>query len=860
MLLTVLAIALGSVSPGSDSLMAPGVSRTLAEERAKSIADVRYELLLDVTDRDTATGRVSIRFHLRRRSEVILDFRGLRLGRMRVNGNLVSQTEWNGHHVRIPAAVLASGANRVEADFAALIAPSGASIIRVGDPADGSSYIYTLLVPSDAQQLFPCFDQPDLKARVSFTLITPLGWRAVANGELLRADSSSRGTTFSFAETQPLSTYLVAFAAGPWTVLSGGPPGRQMALYVRRSRASEVDADSIFAAAARALDWLAEYFAIPYPFGKMDLVLAPAFPFGGMEHPGAVFFAEERFIFREQPTLTQRLGRLATVYHEMAHQWFGDLVTMRWFDDLWLKEGFATYMATKMQAAMDQGEQAWKTFYLRNKPAAYAVDASAGTTPIWQELDNLDRAKSNYGAIVYNKAPAVLKQLEYLVGERAFRSGLQTFLRRHAFANASWRDLLSALGAASGRDLRSWGERYILQPGLPVLEQELELRAGRLTRLTLVQRAARAELSPLLWPIRTEVLVVPREGRSLRIAVEISGRRTVVTRATGLGEPLLVYGNAGDHAYAIVRLDPRSVATLERALGTVEDAFLRALLWGALWDLVRDAVLDPVRYVRLALRQLPRENDEEIVASVLAHLTRASNLYLGKVGRAANVPDVERYLLAAAADSGRSYGIRRAHFDAFLRVAASPAALDTLAQLAKAESLNGLPLGHPTRWSIVTRLLAQGYPGAEQLLARQTARDSSPEGKRRAFVAAAAVPDSATKARYFWRYFADSSLNEEWASSSLDAFNNMEAEALTLPFIRPALDSLPWIQIHRRIFYLGSWLSAFIENRTSRAAHDTVRSYLESRRSLSSDLRSKILQSLDELERTITIRERFGDG
>src|SRR5689334_17091939 len=204
-----------------------------------------------------------------------------------------------------------------------------------------------------------------------------------------------------------------------------------------------------------------------------------------MEHPGAIFYNEDRFIFRERPTLTQRLGRTATIYHEVAHQWFGDLVTMRWFDDLWLKEGFATYMAAKMQSALDPASDAWKTFYLRNKPVAYAVDASLGTTPVWQRLANLDQAKSNYGAIVYNKAPSVLKQLNYLVGDSAFRAGLHAFLTTHAYANATWRDLLAAIGAAAHRDLTAWGEQYILRPGLPVLETARDGAA-----ITITQRPA----------------------------------------------------------------------------------------------------------------------------------------------------------------------------------------------------------------------------------------------------------------------------------------------------------------------------------------------------------------------------------
>jgi aminopeptidase N len=364
-----------------------------------------------------------------------------------------------------PAAALRDGENSVRLAFRAAIAPAGASVIRFHDAADGADYLYTLLVPADANALFPCFDQPDLKARVTLALTTPRGWTALANGALADSTASPRATTFRFRETEPLSSYLVAFAAGRGP--RAGPPrrgGRSRCTCAPRGPPRRRATRSV-AANARAIEWLERYTARPYPFQKFDFLLAPAFPFGGMEHPGAVFYNEETFIFRERPTLNQLLGREATVYHEVAHQWFGDLVTMRWFDDLWLKEGFSTYLAAVMQDALSPRANAWQTFYLRNKPAAYAVDASRGTTPVYQPLRNLDQAKSNYGAIVYNKAPGVLKQLAYLTGDDAFRDGLRRYLRAHPYGNATWRDLLAAVGAASGRDLAPWGAAYVLRPG-----------------------------------------------------------------------------------------------------------------------------------------------------------------------------------------------------------------------------------------------------------------------------------------------------------------------------------------------------------------------------------------------------------
>ncbi len=445
-----LALLLAAVTAPADSLTTKGVSRELAEYRASRVRDVRYELTLDVTRHDTATGRVTVRFHRTRDGDAILDFRGPRLDARTVNGRPTTLTG-DGAHLRIPAALLRPGENTVELTFLSAIAPAGASIIRYHDSTDGADYLYTLLVPSDANALFPCFDQPDLKARVSLTLVTPRGWKALANGALVASDSAAGvSVTHRFRPSDPISTYLIAFAAGPWATRSATADGRPVSIWMRASRAREVEVDSLIAANARAIDWLERYTARPFPFQKFDFLLAPAFPFGGMEHPGAVFYNEESFIYREPPTLNQLLGREATIYHEVSHQWFGDLVTMRWFDDLWLKEGFATYIAAVMQNDLSPRANAWRTFFLRNKPVAYATDASRGTTPVWQALANLDQAKSNYGPIVYNKAPGILKQLNFMAGDTAFRDGLRGYLKAHA-----WTSPPGDAPTSSGRGCRS---------------------------------------------------------------------------------------------------------------------------------------------------------------------------------------------------------------------------------------------------------------------------------------------------------------------------------------------------------------------------------------------------------------------
>lgn len=838
-------------------LVGPGVSRELAQHRARTISDVRYELSLDVTARDSAVGVVTVRFRRSGSGDAVLDYRGRRLTRITANGRNVPLSAFDRHHVTLPAAALRA-VNAVRLEFVSEIASSGASIIRFRDQVDSSDYLYTLLVPADANQLFPCFDQPDLKARVTLSLATRPGLTAIANGSRIRGDSAGGRLVHRFTETRPISTYLIAFAAGRFERRTLTAGGRTINAYIRRTRAREADLDTLLAANARALAWMEEYFARPYPFEKFDFVLAPAFPFGGMEHPGAVFYNEDRFIFRERPTLPQRLGRVSTILHEVAHMWFGDLVTMRWFDDLWLKEGFATYIAAKAQDELDPASQAWKTFYLSNKPAAYGVDQTEGTTPLWQELANLDQAKSNYGAIVYNKAPSVLKQLNYLVGEAAFRGGVRAFLGRHAYGNATWQDLLGAIATSAGRPLDEFGRQFMLRPGMPEVEQLVESRDGRITRLRLVQRPVQALSGPGAWPMRIQV-ALQSGGTPVVMPVELVAETTEVALPAGQATPSFVFANAGDYGYMLARLDSASTrALVDGAIAGVRDGLLRAMLWGALWDEVRAARLSPERFVSAAVRELDAERDEQILPRVLGRLRRAVGAYLSPSERHRLQSRVETLLWQGLCDASATYGIRKAFLDAYIDVASSDSALARIDSLLGADSVAGEPLRDPTRWDIVMRLLVKGAPSAQRRLAAQQTHDATPDGRRRAFIAGAAIGTPDVKRAYFTRWFADSTLNEDWASGSLGAFNALDHQEMTRPYLRPALDSLRYIQANRRIFFLGAWLGSFLGGQTDQAAVSTVRQFLADTPNLPADLRRKVLENADELERTVRIRRTWG--
>ena len=848
-------------APSLDALMQPGVTLELARHRAATLRDVRYALELDVTAPDSAPGRVAVTVQRAAGAgDLVLDFRGPSLGAVTANGEAVADAEWRNGHLRIPARWLRDGENVIEAGFTARIAPAGSSIIRFNDASDGATYLYTLLVPADANQLFPSFDQPDLKARFRVSIVAPAQWKVLANGAEDAAAARwvrDGKAMWQFEQTEPISTYLAAFAAGPWRTWTSEDDDLPITLYARASRAAEVDADTLIAVNRRAVQWLERYFGVEFPFAKFDMLLAPAFPFGGMEHVGAVFYNENTFVFREAPTLGQQISRKSTIYHEVAHQWFGDLVTMVWFDDLWLKEGFSTYMAARMQDELDPGSEAWKTFYLRNKPLAYGTDQTAGTTPVWQQLPNLDLAKSNYGPIVYNKAPAILKQLEFMLGEEAFRAGVTAFLRRYQYANATWRDLLQVLEETSGTDLDAFGAQYILRAGMPVVETEMEVRDGRIARLALRQRPARQMPDDPggFWPVHVQVRLSYRDREDVVIPASGAAEVMEVAAARGLPAPDYVWSNEGDYGYGLFLLDERSREHVARHVGDEADGLRRAMLWGALWDEVRETRMDPARFAGIVLRELPRERDEQIAGLNMGRAWTALAAYLPEERAAPLLAQWESLLLARAEDPALSYGARKASLDMLVATARTEQGRAVLREyLAGTRTFEGEAVRQPTRWSIVERLVALGEADPRALIAAESARDSTPDAPRRAFIAAAGIPAAEVKAEYFGRLLDDPALNEDWVTAALGNFNAPMHSALTLQYLRPSLDRLEWVRDNRRIFFLPRWISGFVGGHTSAGALAAVDRFLAESPALPVDIRRKVLQSRDELERTVRIR------
>lgn len=851
----------------------PGVPRDLARWRSEHYSKVSYNLSLELTSgSDVLRGTEEIRITLDARADrLVLDWRvnaaatgkpKANISEIMINGADAPDVQITNDHIIFAGKQVRKGENIVRLKFESPISTSGSAVTRYLDREDKSEYLYTLFVPSDASTAFPCFDQPDLKGRFTLSVDAPQDWTVVTNTALVgQSDVTTGQKHFSFAQTEPISTYLFAFAAGPFTIYDAPENTTpMMRIFVRKSRAERArkELSELFRIEGACLNYLSEYFGYKFPFSKYDMVLVPEFAYGGMEHAGATFLREEAILFPTDPTANDFISRADLMFHETAHQWFGDLVTMRWFDDLWLKEGFAEFMAFKTMDAVMPEYKAWKVFYQRIKPAAYLTDATKGTTPVFQEIPNLSAAKSAYGNIVYRKAPSMLRQAEVFLGPEEFRKALRMYLKQHAYGNAEWSDLVGAFEQSSGRKLKEWAAAWVKTRGMPDVRVSWSVGADhKIERLELRQTDVLNEGGS--WPMRVQVLLVyPGRAKPDVIAVTMKGSgETPVPEAVGKLEPSLVFANFEDYGYGRFLLDDKSRQFALENLSTIKDDFLRTLLWGTLWDSVREAELDPDQYLELVIQLAHSETDEVTVQSLLGRMSTAFNRYLSDSQARGIAPRLES-LLANQMVKAPTAGLRITYFRAFQSVASTEAGLGRLKSLLSGElKVPGMTLRSRDRFDIITALLARNDGEAPALLKAESERAQTDDDKRYAYAAAAAREDPAVKKAYFDAYQTDTKLPESWIEASLGPFNSIHQSNLTQPYLAPALRELPRLKRIRKIFFINNWLAAFIGGQCDQQALSTVKEFLDQQPSLDRDLRLKVLESSDGLERCVRIREKF---
>jgi aminopeptidase N len=850
----VMAVLLAQVSLAAAQTASPaaGVPLEIATARAANVSGLRYELSVSIPEDLAApiTGSNTIRFSLKSAdAPLVIDFETSRdhVKGVEANGKPSAYAFVNGHII-VPAASLTAGANTVRVTFNA----GDASLNRSKD------FLYTLFVPARARLALPVFDQPDLKGRWTMTLEHPAAWQSAANGAELTRTVSGNRVTATFAETEPLPTYLVAFIAGDFKVETAERNGRVFRMFHRETDAAKVtrNRDAIFDLHARALAFLEDYTAIPYAFGKFDFVAIPAFQFGGMEHAGKILYNASGLMLDESATQNQLLGRASVIAHETAHMWFGDLVTMRWFNDVWMKEVFANFMAAKIVNPSFPAVNHDLRFLLSNYPAAYEVDRTPGANPIRQVLDNLNEAGSMYGAIIYQKAPVVMRHLEALLGADNFRDGLREYLKRHAFANATWSDLISVLDARTPMDLQQWSRVWVDQPGRPSIQTVLEVRNGSITRLAF--RQSDPWKRNAVWPQQLRVAIGSHAPHRI-IKVELTGREVEVTEAAGLPAPRYVLPSAEGWAYGDFVLDKTTLDYLVGNLPEIEDALTRGSAWVTLWDSLLRGDVRPDAFLDLALRALPRENDEQLTSRILGYASNTWWRFLddgARSTRAARFESLLRESLAAAPTPSQ----KASWFGTLRNVARTPDTVGWLRRVwGKEETVAGLPLAEADYTTLALELAVRQVPDWQQVLQTQATRIENPDRKGRfEFVMPALSADPAVREKWFLSLKDVSNRRREpWVLEGLGYLHHPLRASASEKYVQPSLDLLWEIQKTGDIFFPKRWLDATLGGYQSKAVADTVRGFLKNLPpNYPERLRNITLQSADELYRAAEITKR----
>ncbi len=827
-----------------------GVSWDLASHRARVLSDIRYEIALSVpqSDDEPIRGRETVSFRLSdRRWPLAIDFEQAPANvlAVRVSGEAVPYDAVDGHIV-LPDSVLIEGQNSLEIEFWA----GDNSLNR------NPEFLYTLFVPDRARFAFPCFDQPNLKARFQLELELPDGWIAVANGEELRSEEEG-GHIYRFAETKPISTYLFSFAAGVFEVVSAERSGRTMRMLHRETDTTKVarNVDAVFDLHEAALNWLEDYTGIEYPFDKFDFVLVPSFQYGGMEHPGAIAYRASSLFLDESATQNAQLRRASLIAHETSHMWFGDLVTMEWFNDVWMKEVFANFMAAKIVNPSFPEIDHELRFLLAHYPGAYGVDRTEGANPIRQRLDNLNQAGTLYGAIIYQKAPIVMKQLERLIGEETLRDGLRDYLGAYSFGNASWSDLIEILDATTEEDLASWSRVWVDEPRRPTIVASRSVDdQGHIASLVVGQ--SDPEGRSRIWNQQLNVRF-GYEHTSRTFPVRVNSTTVAVPDAVGLPEPDYIIPNGEGVGYGLLAPDSASLEYFLDNTASLSEPLTRGIVWLSLWDAMLEGQVAPERLLDLAIAALKSETDQLLVQRVLDYLQSAYWRFLPADVRQRRAPEVEQ-LLWHLMEGARGPSLKAAYFNTFRSMALTDSALALLVSVWDKEyEIESLPLSEDDYTRLALELAVREVEGWNRILGEQSQRIENPDRKRQfEFVQPALSADPDVRDRFFAELSeVENREHEPWVLEAVRYLHHPLRAAYSQNYILPSLELLHEIQATGDIFFPKNWLDATLGGHNTSAAATVVRDFLQRRPDYPPKLRGKILQSADGLFRAEKILE-----
>lgn len=813
---------------------------TATRAAAISLRDARVELDLSGAPDQTRSGfptTVTLTFDATA-DETWIDFLGEAVTRVVVNGS-ERDVDWDGARIRITG--LASGPNEVRVEAVGVYSRSGEGLHRFCDPVDGETYLYTQYEPADARRVMPCFEQPDLKARFTFVVTAPRAWHVLSNQAPARTETAGENQTVEFAPTLPLSSYITAVAAGPYHRATGewtkGDQHIPLGAYCRASLAEHFDADEILEITRQGLDFFDESFGFAYPWSTYDQVFVPEYNLGAMENPGLVTFTEA-YVFRGASTQAQHEGRANTILHEMAHMWFGDLVTMRWWDDLWLKESFADYMGAHASVAATRFTDAWVSFAARRKTWAYLQDQLPTTHPIVADIPDLEAAKLNFDGITYAKGASVLKQLVAYVGEEAFFEGARRYFRAHAYGNTTLDDLLAQLEAASGRDLRAWSRAWLETTGMSTIAYDRA--AGVLSQ---------TDPRPHRLSIGCYALADGRLARTGLVEVDLLDERARVS----LPDADLILINDLDHTYAKARLDERSLMAVEEGLSTLDDPLARGLIWASLWDATRDGELPAGRYLEIVRRHAPSEPNVGLLTSATANAAFAIGHYVKEQDRSSQ----RRTWLDTTWEQVHTAEVGSGAQLVWARALAEAAAFDDARAAELREILDGtrpapdgLALDADLRWAWLAALAATGHAGQADADA-ELARDDTATGRTAWLRVCAARPEADVRTAAWQSAWNDLTLTNDHLDATIGGFRAGDTRHLIARFddeyfarIRAAWSERS-IEIARRLV-TGLFPST--------DSLDPVDAWLAANADAPASLRRLVIEQRDHLAREIRVR------
>ena len=840
-----------------------------ASARREQIKSVSYDLRFSMRKgSEEYEGKAVLAVELARLDRPLsIDFIGKKLHSVKVGGQTVKDLVERKGSFDIPVASLSSSM-RIEVEYTNEFSTEGDGVMRSVDPEDGAEYIATDFEPYRAHSLFPCFDQPDLRAVYNVEVEAPKDWRVISN-EVIK-DTSAVGkdrVVTRFAPTQPFSTYLFFLGAGPFFEWTDKEEKLPLHIWARKSIAKHVDQENLFRTVKLGLRFFSVYFDTPYPFGKFGMVFIPEFASTGMENPGAIALTEEK-IFRGPATAGEREERDDLILHEMAHIWFGDLVTMKWWNDLWLNESFATYLASTAASRVLRAYGTWAAFYA-SKTWGYWQDQLVTTHPIETATPDVRTTKGNFDGITYAKGAAALKQLHFLVGEDGFRDGLRNYFKKYAFKNTTREDFIAEIAATSKVDLKKWTQAWLQTAGLNRVRAKWSCKDGKLDRFVIEQKPTS---SNALLPHRTRFRLMRAGADGLGLAdyhtfdVDCSEAETVVGGLKDKVCPDFVLPNVYDLDYALFALDPESLKLSVRALkGGLSLPVHRLLVWGSLYQMVRDGELAPTEYMEIALSALEVEEAEAVLAIQLGEQSPILNVYsryLNPKARAELAPRFERLLLKRASEAAKNSSMKLVFFDVFVRTARTKESLEILRALLKpkpdavAAKKIALTLDQDRRWKVMKTLARNGVDGAEAQIAEEAKRDATTEGLRNAYVAKAAIPRADVKQKYW----------DEIVTSKEIAFSNLSeaarevhnndrpelSEPLVAKFFATALE-IDWKSKENLVWVYFDNL--FPGHLCTKALLDESAMKLKGAKNLTSTARRAWLESNDELERCVRVRK-----